>query len=133
MAENGSLSKTVIRPSRGWSALNLRDLWEFRELVYFMTWRDIKVRYKQTLLGAAWAVLKAFLNMVVFTIFFSNLAKVPSDGAPYPIFFFAGLLPGALLQLDQQRQPVAGANRHMITKSISRASSAAGEHALQRC
>lgn len=87
---------TVIRPSSGWSMINLRDLWRYRELIYFMTWRDIKVRYKQTLLGAAWAVLRPFLTMVVFSIFFGELAGVPSDGVPYPIFAFAALLPWEL-------------------------------------
>ena len=84
---------TLIRPSRGWVALNLRDLWQYRELLYFLTWRDIKVRYKQTVLGAAWAVLQPFFTMVVFSIFFGQLAKVPSDGIPYPIFAYCALLP----------------------------------------
>jgi lipopolysaccharide transport system permease protein len=87
------LNTIVIRPTRGWIALNLRDLWLYRELIYFMTWRDLKVRYKQTLLGVSWAVLNPFLTMVVFSIFFGGLAKVPSDGIPYPIFAFVGLLP----------------------------------------
>lgn len=87
---------TVIRPSGGWSLIHLGDLWRYRELVYFMTWRDIKVRYKQTLLGAAWAILRPFLTMVVFSIFFGELAGVPSDGVPYPIFTFAALLPWEL-------------------------------------
>ena len=82
-----------IRPSRGWIALNLRDLWLYRELLYFLTWRDIKVRYKQTVLGAAWAVLQPFFTMVVFSIFFGRLAQVPSDGIPYPIFSYCALLP----------------------------------------
>ncbi len=87
------LGTIVIRPTKGWIALNLRDLWLYRELIYFMTWRDLKVRYKQTLLGVSWAVLNPFLTMVVFSIFFGGLAKVPSDGIPYPIFAFVGLLP----------------------------------------
>jgi homopolymeric O-antigen transport system permease protein len=82
-----------IRPSRGWIAVNLRDLWAYRELLYFLTWRDIKVRYKQTVLGAAWAILQPFLTMVVFSLFFGRLAGVPSDGIPYPIFSFAALVP----------------------------------------
>lgn len=73
--------------------LKLGDLWKYRELLYFLTWRDVKVRYKQTVLGAAWAVLQPFLTMVVFTIFFGRMAKVGSDGLPYPIFSYAGLLP----------------------------------------
>src|SRR5262249_8186785 len=82
-----------IRPSRKWSALNLRDLWSYRELVYFLTWRDVKVRYKQTLLGAAWAIIQPLFAMLIFTLFFGRLAGVPSDGIPYPLFAYAGLLP----------------------------------------
>jgi lipopolysaccharide transport system permease protein len=82
-----------IRPSKGWVALNLRDLWVYRELLYFLTWRDVKVRYKQTLLGAAWAIIQPLFTMLIFTLFFGKLAKVPSDGIPYPIFAYAGLLP----------------------------------------
>jgi lipopolysaccharide transport system permease protein len=84
---------TVIRASQGWRALDLRELWQYRELLYFLVWRDIKVRYKQTALGASWAVLQPFLTMVVFSIFFGRLAGVPSDGVPYPIFAFAALVP----------------------------------------
>ncbi len=83
----------VIEPSRGWVSLQLRHLWEFRELLYFLIWRDIKVRYKQTILGAAWAILQPLFTMVVFSLFFGRLAKVPSDGLPYPIFSFAALVP----------------------------------------
>jgi lipopolysaccharide transport system permease protein len=106
-----------IRPSSGWSALNLKELWLFRELVYFLTWRDVKVRYKQTALGAAWAILQPFLTMVVFSIFFGRLAKVPSDGVPYPIFSYTGLLPWGLFTkalTDAGRSLVA--HRSMITK-----------------
>jgi lipopolysaccharide transport system permease protein len=74
-------------------ALRLRELWAFRELLYFLTWRDIKVRYKQTVLGAMWAVIQPFFTMVVFSLFFGRLAKVPSDGIPYPIFSYSALLP----------------------------------------
>jgi lipopolysaccharide transport system permease protein len=83
----------VICPSRSWVSLNLRDLWEYRELLYFLTWRDIKVRYKQTVLGAAWAIIQPFFTMVVFSLFFGKLAKVPSDDIPYPIFSYAALVP----------------------------------------
>ena len=86
----------VLKPPSGWTALNLGDLWRYRELVYFMTWRDLKVRYKQTVLGASWAIIKPFMTMVVFSIFFGNLAKVPSDGLPYPIFSYTALLPWEL-------------------------------------
>jgi lipopolysaccharide transport system permease protein len=82
-----------IRPSGKWSALNLRDLWSYRELLYFLTWRDVKVRYKQTLLGATWAIIQPLFAMLVFTLFFGRLAGVPSDGIPYPLFAYAGLLP----------------------------------------
>ena len=82
-----------IKPVKGWVPLNLKDLWHYRELVYFLTWRDLKVRYKQSVLGILWAILKPFMNMVVFTIFFGQLAKIPSDGIPYPIFSYTGLLP----------------------------------------
>jgi homopolymeric O-antigen transport system permease protein len=82
-----------IRPSRGWAALNLSEVWAYRELLYFLTWRDVKVRYKQTALGAAWAVLQPLLTMVAFSIFFGGLARVPSDGVPYPLFTFTALLP----------------------------------------
>ena len=76
----------IIQPVKGLVALNLRDLWIYRELVYFLTWRDLKVRYKQSVLGVLWAIIKPFLAMVVFTIFFGNLAKMPSDGLPYPVW-----------------------------------------------
>ncbi len=83
----------VVKPSKGWISLKLKELWEYRELLYFMAWRDIKVRYKQTLLGAAWAIIQPFFTMVVFSIFFGRLAKMPSDGIPYPIFAYAALVP----------------------------------------
>ena len=107
----------ILRPSRGFSFLDFRELWIYRELVYFLTWRSLKVRYKQTVLGAVWAVLEPFLTMVVFTIFFGNLAKVGSDNIPYPIWSFAGLLPWGLFSKalsDASRSLVA--NSHMITK-----------------
>ena len=83
----------VVKPSKGWISLKLKELCEYRELLYFMAWRDIKVRYKQTVLGAAWAIIQPFFTMVVFSIFFGRLAKVPSDGLPYPIFAYAALVP----------------------------------------
>jgi lipopolysaccharide transport system permease protein len=82
-----------IEPSKGWVSLKLRELWEYRELLYFLIWRDIKVRYKQTILGGAWAIIQPFFTMVVFSLFFGKLAKIPSDGIPYPIFCFAALVP----------------------------------------
>jgi lipopolysaccharide transport system permease protein len=84
---------TIIKPSRGWISLKLGEVWEYRELLYFLTWRDIKVRYKQTVLGAAWAIIQPFFTMVVFSLFFGKLAKMPSDDIPYPIFSYAALVP----------------------------------------
>lgn len=82
-----------IQPSKGWVSLQLRTLWEYRELLYFLTWRDIKVRYKQTVLGATWAIIQPVFTMVVFSLFFGRLAQIPSDGVPYPIFSYAALVP----------------------------------------
>jgi lipopolysaccharide transport system permease protein len=82
-----------IRPPRGWVALDLRELWEYRELLYILIWRDIKVRYKQTAIGVAWVVLQPLLTMAVFSLFFGTLVKVPSDGLPYPLFSLAALIP----------------------------------------
>lgn len=107
----------ILRPSTGWSAINLRDLWVYRELIYFLTLRDLQVRYKQTLLGVAWAIIQPFFTMVVFTIFFGELAKVPTEGVPGPIFFYTGLLPWGLFTkalTDAGRSMVT--NRNMITK-----------------
>jgi len=83
---------TVIRPKKLFHSNDLREIWDYKELLYFFTWRDLKVRYKQTALGAAWAIFQPMMTMVVFTIFFGKLAKMPSDGVPYPIFVYTGLL-----------------------------------------
>ncbi len=83
----------ILRPSRGWTSLKLGELWAHRELFYFLIWRDVKVRYKQTVLGAAWAVIQPICTMLVFSIFFGRLAKVPSDGIPYPLFAYSALVP----------------------------------------
>jgi len=91
-----SLIHTHLEPPGRWAGPGLRDLWRYRELLFFLAWRDVKVRYKQTLLGAAWAVLQPFLTMVVFSIFFGQLAELPSDDLPYPLFTYAGLLPWQL-------------------------------------
>jgi lipopolysaccharide transport system permease protein len=107
----------IIRPTRGWGALNLGELWLYRELIYFLTWRDLKVRYKQTALGAAWAIIQPFLTMVVFSVFFGGLLKVASDNVPYPIFSYTGLLPWGVFAkalTDAGRSLVL--NRSMITK-----------------
>jgi lipopolysaccharide transport system permease protein len=91
-----SLIHTHLEPPGRWAGPGLRDLWRYRELLFFLAWRDVKVRYKQTLLGAAWAVLQPFLTMVVFSVFFGRLAGLPSDDLPYPLFTYAGLLPWQL-------------------------------------
>jgi lipopolysaccharide transport system permease protein len=98
-------------------SLNLRELWEYRELLYFLTWRDIKARYKQTALGVAWAVLQPLLTMAVFSLFFGKLAQVPSDGLPYPIFSFAALVPWTFFSygLIQSANSVVG-NQQLVTK-----------------
>lgn len=93
MSTDVSVPVVVIKPSRGWVSLRIRDLWEYRELFYFLVWRDVKIKYKQTALGAAWAIIQPLLTMVVFSVFFGRLAKVPSDGIPYPLFAFAALVP----------------------------------------
>lgn len=93
LALEESVPITIIRPSRSWVRLDLRELWEYRELLYFFVWRDIKVRYKQTVLGAAWAVIQPFFTMVVFSLFFGKLARIPSEGIPYPIFAYSALVP----------------------------------------
>src|SRR5216684_9052789 len=87
------LPTLFIQPQTEWTAAGLKELWEYRELLYFLTWRDIKVRYKQTVLGAAWAIIQPLFTMLVFTLFFGKLGHIPSDGVPYPIFAYAGLLP----------------------------------------
>lgn len=91
--EHGEPPLTVIRPTSGWARLRLDEFWEFRELVFFFIWRDVKVRYKQTVLGAAWAIIQPLFTMAIFSIFFGRLANVPSDGLPYPLFALAGLVP----------------------------------------
>lgn len=106
-----------LRPSRGWIHLNLKDLWRYRELIYFLTWRDVKVRYKQTVLGAGWAILQPLINMVVLTIIFGRFANMPTEGIPRPIYTFTALLPWGLFAKalsDAGRSMLA--NRSMITK-----------------
>jgi lipopolysaccharide transport system permease protein len=87
-----SRTVTVIKPKKIFHLSDLRELWQYRELLYFFTWRDLKVRYKQTVIGAGWALFQPFITMVVFTVFFGSLAKIPSDNVPYPIFVYVGLL-----------------------------------------
>jgi lipopolysaccharide transport system permease protein len=107
----------VIRPSRGWAGVSLRDLWAYRELLYFLAWRDIKVRYKQTALGIAWAVIQPVFAMVVFAVFFGRLGGLPSDGVPYPLFTLCALLPWQLFAyaLTESSTSVVG-NQDLITK-----------------
>jgi len=106
-----------IRPPSGWFSLDLNELWTYRELLYVLTWRDIKVRYKQTALGIAWAVLQPLMIMIVFTIFFGKLAKIPSDGLPYPLFNFCALLPWTLFSrsLGESSNSLV-ANANLISK-----------------
>jgi lipopolysaccharide transport system permease protein len=114
---SGEVPVLIIRPSRGWVSLRLRDLWEYRELLYFLVWRDVKVRYKQTVLGAAWAIIQPFFTMVVFSLFFGQLAKMPSDGIPYPIFSYAALVPWTFFAsgLGQSSNSLVG-SANLITK-----------------
>jgi lipopolysaccharide transport system permease protein len=114
-AQQPPVVRRQARP--GWVAINFGELWQHRELLLFYAVRDIKVRYKQTLLGAAWAVLQPLMTMVVFSIFFGKLAKVPSDGLPYPIFSFCGLLPWQLFAfaLTQSSNSLVQ-NAHVLTK-----------------
>jgi homopolymeric O-antigen transport system permease protein len=115
--QRAGVSTLRIAPSRGWVPLKLRDLWEYRELLYFMIWRDIKVRYKQTALGATWAIIQPFFTMVVFSLFFGHLGKIPSDGLPYPIFAFAALVPWTFFAngLSQSSNSLVGSS-NLITK-----------------
>lgn len=107
----------VIEPGKGWVSLKLNELWVYRELLYFLTWRDIKVRYKQTALGAAWAIIQPLFTMLVFSVFFGRLAKIPSDGIPYPIFSFAALVPWTFFAngLSQASNSLVG-NSNLLTK-----------------
>lgn len=107
----------VIEPSSGWIPINLKDLWHYRDLLYILTMRDIKVRYKQTLLGAAWAVIQPLFTMLIFTLFFGKLAGMPSDGIPYPLFAYAGLLPWTFFSnaVTNSGNSLVG-NSNLITK-----------------
>ncbi|MGO9599399.1 MAG: ABC transporter permease [Isosphaeraceae bacterium] len=112
-----ALPRTLIGPRRGWQAIDLGELWKYRELLFFLTWRDVKVRYKQTALGAAWAVLQPLMTMIVFSIFFGRLAGVSSGAVPYPLFAFAGLLPWTFFAnaISGAGMSVVGSER-LITK-----------------
>ncbi len=108
---------TLIQPSRGWVPIGWRELWQYRELLGFLVWRDVKVRYKQTFLGAAWALLQPLMTMVVFTVLFGRWAKMPSDGKPYAVFAFAALLPWTFFSnaIAASSNSLAG-NTHLISK-----------------
>ncbi|OLE55859.1 MAG: phosphate ABC transporter permease [Acidobacteria bacterium 13_1_20CM_3_53_8] len=108
----------IIEPSRSWVAINIRDLWVYRELLYFLTWRDIKVRYKQTVLGAAWAIIQPLFAMIIFTLFFGKLAGIASDNIPYPIFAYSGLLPWTFLSaaINNSSNSLIGTDSRLITK-----------------
>jgi lipopolysaccharide transport system permease protein len=110
-------SVVSIKPSRGWVFPQIRDVWAYRELLYFLVWRQLKVRYKQTVLGVLWAIIQPFFLMVVFSVFFGKLAKIPSEGIPYPIFAYAALLPWSYFakSLSTCSESIVG-NSHLITK-----------------
>ncbi len=117
MKAQGNLPTTRIRPSHGWAALSLHEVWAYRDLLYMLVWRDVKVRYKQTALGVLWIVLQPVVSMVVFSLLFGGLLGVPSDGVPYPLFAFAALLPwqyfaGALTRASTNLVD----NAHVLTK-----------------
>jgi lipopolysaccharide transport system permease protein len=107
----------VLEPSKGLVRLNLRDVWAYRELLFFLIWRDVKVRYKQTALGAAWAILQPVMTMIVFSVLFGRLAKMPSDGIPYPVFAYAALLSLQLFAfaLTESANSLVG-SQNLITK-----------------
>lgn len=117
--ESANTARTIlhIRPSKGWVSIKLDELWQYRELLYFLVWRDIKVRYKQTTLGAAWAIIQPVFTMVVFSIFFGKLGKMPSDGIPYPMFSFTALVPWTFFStgLSQASNSLVG-SANLITK-----------------
>jgi len=107
----------VIEPARGWAALDLEEMWKYRELLFFLTWRDIKLRYRQTALGVAWAILQPLLAMIIFSVIFGELAKLPSGGIPYPIFTYTALLPWQLFAfaLTSSSNSLVG-NQNLISK-----------------
>ena len=118
-AASANTARTIlhIRPSKGWVSIKLDELWQYRELLYFLVWRDIKVRYKQTTLGATWAIIQPVFTMIVFSLFFGKLGKIPSDGIPYPIFSFTALVPWTFFStgLTQASNSLVGSSS-LITK-----------------
>lgn len=117
MKSIASKSCIVIEPQRGWVSLELSDLWRYRELLFLLTWRDIKVRYAQTVLGAAWAVIQPLLTMVIFSVIFGQLAQLPSEGVPYPVFTYVALLPWQLFafSLTNSSQSLVG-SQNLVSK-----------------
>lgn len=106
-----------LKPANGWISLRLKEFWAYRELLYFLTWRDVKVRYKQTALGAAWALIQPLAAMIIFSLFFGRVAKIPSDKLPYPVFVLTGLVPWMFFSngLTQSSNSLVG-NARLITK-----------------
>jgi len=116
-AAEAAVTEMVIEPRRGWIAVNWAEIWQYRELLYFLVWRDLKVRYKQTVLGIAWAVLQPLLSTFVFTIIFGQLAKIPSSGFPYAVFVYAGLLPFSFFQSGVNQAGLSLINQqNLLTK-----------------
>lgn len=117
MRPDQKLPETLIQARSAWSLLEIRELWQYRELLYFLTWRDIKVRYKQSILGASWAILQPLTTMIVFSLFFGRIGGLPSGGSPYPIFVLAGILPWFFFAnaLNSASQSIVG-NQNLITK-----------------
>lgn len=117
MFASTTTSKVRIEPSRGWAPLQLREVWAYRELIAFLVWRDVKIRYTQTVLGVAWAVIQPLSSMVIFSVIFGRVAKLPSEGLPYPVFTFAALLPWQLFAsaLTTASNSVVG-NSSLVTK-----------------
>jgi lipopolysaccharide transport system permease protein len=107
----------IVEPTRSWVALDLKGLWAYRELLYFLTWRDVKIRYKQTVLGVAWAVLQPLMMMIVFSLFFGRVAGISSDGLPYPLFAYGGLLPWTFFSnaITNSGNSLVG-SAHLVTK-----------------
>jgi len=115
--QSNNIPISIYEPTHGWLSLRLGELWHYRELLYFLTLRDIKIRYKQTALGVAWAVLQPLITMVIFSVVFGELANLPSDGIPYPVFSFAALLPWGLFSGALQRAGTSlVSNSNLITK-----------------
>lgn len=115
--EKSTEKVTIIKPKKGLAALDLKEIWRYRELLYFFSWRDLKVRYKQTAIGVLWALFQPFIAMVVFSVFFGGLAKIPSDGIPYPIFVYIGLLFWQFFSVSlSQSSNSLVANKEIVTK-----------------